>query len=328
GAWDAIRRDTRLAIRSLFTTRGFAAVVALTLALGIGANSAVFSVAYGVLLRPLPYRDAGALVRLWSKNAPRNLEFFSVSPADYEVWREQQHAFSAMGPVERQRDATIARGGDTQSVQVSAVSPEVFLLLGTAARLGRTLSPTDAATEAPVAVLEYDAWATRFGSDSSLVGGELTIDGRKLTVIGVMPLRFVIPGSAAQLWTPLSLTGASPDHGNRYLRVLGRLAPGVSLERARSDMDVIAGRIAQQHPETNTGWTVNLVSVPEMIVGTQFRRAVLLLVGVVGFVLLIACANAASLQLARATARRTEIALRSALGASRGQLARQLLTER
>src|SRR5439155_26053619 len=189
GAWDAIRRDTRLAIRSLFTTRGFAAVVALTLALGIGANSAVFSVAYGVLLRPLPYREADALVRLWSKNAPRNLEFFSVSPADYGVWRGEQRAFSALGAFERQRDATIARNGDAQSLQVAAVSPEVFSLLGTGARLGRTLSVADARSAAPVGVLAYDTWASRFGSDSALLGGELTIDGRKHTIIGVMPPR-------------------------------------------------------------------------------------------------------------------------------------------
>jgi putative ABC transport system permease protein len=324
----ALRQDMRFALRTILANRGFSFMVVLTLALGIGATTAVFSVAYGVLLRPLPYRDADALVRLWSRRADRGLEFFSVSPADYGVWRARNRVFSAMAAFERQRDATLVRRSEPQSVQIAAVTPDVFPLLGAGALRGRTLHPDDARAGAPaVAVLSHELWTARFGSDSSLIGGELTIDGLRHMVVGVMPPRFSIPASGAEIWTPLLLASASTDHSNRYLRVLARLAPGVTVERARLQMDAIAAALGQEHPATNGKWSVNMMSVPENIVGTQFRRAVMVLLGVVGFVLLIACANTANLQLARGAARRREIAVRTALGATRGRITAQLLTE-
>lgn len=325
---DALRQDVRFALRTIAANRGFAFMVILTLALGIGATTAVFSVAYGVLLRPLPYRDADALVRLWSRRADRGLDFFSVSPADYNVWRARNQVFSAMAAFERQRDATLTIRSEPQSVEITAATPDVFPLLGAGALRGRTLLSDDARDGAPaVALLSHGLWTARFGSDSSLIGADLTIDGRQHTVVGVMPPRFSIPGTSAEIWTPLSLPVATSDHSNRYLRVLARLAPGATLERARPEMDAVAAALGQEHPETNGKWSVNMLSVPEMIVGTQFRRAVLVLLGVVGFVLLIACANTANLQLARGTARRREIAVRTALGATRGRITAQLLTE-
>jgi predicted permease len=329
-AWqlDAVRQDLRFALRTLISNPGFSIVIALTLALGIAANAAVFSVAYGVLLRPLPYRDADQLVRLWSKNAKRNLEYFSVSPADYADWRAQTRAFTAMAAFERQHDATLATRGDPMSVSMTSVTPDIFPLLGTSPELGRTLLPEDGQPASPaVVVMSYELWATQFGADRQLVGHDITLDGRRHTVVGVMPPRFFIPGTNADLWVPLSLAGASTHHGNRYLRVLGRVTPGFTVATARADLDVIARRIGQAFPADAGEWSVNALSVPEMIIGTQFKRAVITLVGVVAFVLLISCANAANLQLARAAARARELAIRGALGASRGRIALQLLTE-
>jgi predicted permease len=327
---DALRQDLRFALRTFAANRAVTFIAALTIAIGIGANTAVFSVAYGVLLRPLPFRDANALVRLWTRNASRGLDFFSVSPADFADWRAAK-GFTAMAAFERQHDATLVRQGASdspESVQGAAVMPEIFSLLGTPARRGRTLLPDDARPgAAPVVVVSNDLWSARFGSDSRLVGSDLTLDGTRVTVVGVMPPRFSIPGTPAQIWTPLSLAGASDDHSNRYLRVLARLAPGTTRAEADRQVNAVATRLSRDFPKTNGPWSVNTMPVPEMIVGQPFRRAVLVLIGVVVFVLLIACANAANLQLARAAARQREIALRAALGATRGRITRQLLTE-
>src|SRR5215510_7411233 len=325
---DALTQDLRFAWRTLIGNPGYSLVVLLTLALGIGANAAVFSVAYGVLLRPLPYRDADHIVRVFSKNTSRNLEFFSVSAPDYQTWKTASPAFSAMAAFERQRDATLATQTEPQVVSATAVTPDVFSLLGTLPVLGRTLGVADARADAPtVAVVSHSVWTTRFGADSTLVGRDLSLDGKRYTVVGVMPRRFFVPGTNAQVWTPLSLVGAPTSPGNRYLRVLGRPAPGFTVATANAQLDVIAASMAKQFPTFSEGWSTKISAVPEMIIGTQFRRAVIMLVGVVAFVLLIACANAANLQLARAATRERELAVRAALGASRGRITRQLLTE-
>jgi putative ABC transport system permease protein len=325
---DALMQDLRFAWRTLVANPGYSIVVLLTLALGIGANAAVFSVAYGVLLRPLPYRDANSIVRVFSSNIRLNLDGFSVEPSDYATWKRESPAFTAMAAFERQRDATLATRTEPQIVSMSPITPDVFALLGTSPALGRTLVAADARADAPpAAVVSHSLWTTRFGADSTLVGRDLTLDGKRYTVVGVMPPRFFVPGTNAQVWTPLFIESAPPPTGDRHLRVLGRLAPGYTVASAHAQLDVIAARIAKEIPGFSAGWSTKVSSVPEMIIGTQFRRAVLMLVGVVAFVLLIACANAANLQLARAATRERELAVRAALGASRGRITRQLLTE-
>jgi putative ABC transport system permease protein len=328
--WSELTQDVRYAARGLLTHRAFSIAVILTMAIGIGANSAVFSVAYGVLFRPLPYRDQEELIRLWSRNAERQLEFFSVSPADLAEWQKDGTAFAGMAAFERQRDATLVRGarGAPEAVQTAAVQPALFALLGSAAVLGRALAPADAAPGAPpVAVISHTLWVTRFGGDSAAVGADVLLDGRRLTIVGVMPPRFAIPGTPAPFWTPLDLSSAPVDHGNRYLRVLARLSPGVTLTQAQSRLDLVAARLGAEFPGTNASWRVNALNVTEMVVGPEFSRAVRVLLGVVIFILLIAGSNAANLQLARAASRRREIAVRAALGAGTWRILRQLLTE-
>src|SRR5688572_22460765 len=217
--WQSFTQDVRVGLRGLAANRGFALGVILTMAIGIGATTAVFSVAYGVLLRPLPYRDPDALVRLWSRNVPRAVDFFSVSPADFREWRAQGRAFSAMAAFERQRDVTLTRGGEPEVVEAARVMPELFPLLGVEARLGRRLVAGDArAGPAAVAVLRYDLWEARFGADSTIVGRDVMLDGNRVTIVGVMPPRFSVPGSSAGVWQPMTTEPVSDDHANRYLR--------------------------------------------------------------------------------------------------------------
>jgi predicted permease len=327
--WDALRRDLAVGARALRANPGFALVVALTLAVGIGATTAVYSVAYGVLLRPLPYRDPDALVRLWSRNLSHDLEYFSVSASDFLAWRAEKGAFAQMGAFQRQREVTLARGVSVpELVDAAAVMPDVFDLLGTPVALGRRLRADDARPgAAPVALLADGLWRARFGADSTVLGTDVLLDGRKVTVVGVMPPRFSVPGTPAEVWTPLSMVGASDDPGNRELRVLARLAPGVTRERAVARLQVVAAQLARETPGTRRGWDVNSRPIMEVVIGPTFGKAMLVLLGVVGVVLLVACVNAANLQLARATARRREMVLRASLGASRARLARQLVTE-
>jgi putative ABC transport system permease protein len=326
---DSILGDLRHAIRGLRRNPGFAVATALTLGLGIGLNVAIFSVYDGVILRPLPFAEPDRLARLWSTKTDRGLRFFSISAPDFLDWRTQSRSFERLAAFERQRDVTLTGGSEPEQLQAARISAELFPLLGVAPVLGRVFGAEADRAGAPGGrvVLSYGVWQRRFGGSPDVLGSAVILDGEPWTVIGVMPRDFALPGNPAQLWMPLSELAATADRGNRFLRVLGRLRPGVELASAREELNTIARRIEAQFPGSNTGWTITVLGLTDAVVGEQFRAAVTILLGAVGLVLLIACANVATMVLGRSNARSRELAVRAALGAGVGRLGRLLLAE-
>jgi putative ABC transport system permease protein len=328
---DGLLLDMRHALRALARARTFTLAAGLTLALGIGANAAVIAVVNGVLLKPLPWREAKQLVRLWTSWPERGLERFSVSPMDYADWRSANRTLSAMAAFERQRNVVLrVGGGDPQEALAARTSWELFPLLGVAAQVGRLFgSGEDRAGGERVAVVTHGFAVRNLGSAPGAPGSVISMDGEPYTIIGVLPASFLVAGNPADIWTPLAplVAGMQPDRGNRFLRVFARLAPGVSFEQARADVRLVAAQLAQRYPGTNANWTVALEPLADQVVDARFRAAVQVLLGVVITVLLIAAANVTNLYLARASARRHEVAARMALGATRGRILRYWLVE-
>ena len=326
---ETLLQDVRYGLRQLRKNPGFTAVAVITLALGIGANTSIFSVVNGVLLRPLQFRDPDRLVRVW--HVPPAASFpgmtrFSVSPANYLDWERQNHVFERMA-IYSYRGFTVTSGAKPERVDACAVSAGFFETLGVQAMLGRTLLPDeDQAGRGNVVVLSYRFWQEHFGSNREVVDRNVTIDGHNFLVAGVMPASFRYP-DFAQMWTPMAWSDQDRAvRGEHHYAVVARLRPGIDLKAAQAEMNTISSRLEQLYPADDKGWGAVVVPMHEDLV-SDVRPAMLVLLGAVACVLLIACVNVANLILAKAFSRQKEIAIRTALGASAGRVLRQVLTE-
>ena len=318
---EILRLDLRFGWRMLRSSAGFSLTAIAALALGIGANSAIFSLVNSILLRPLPFPDADRLVMIWDRN-PKGIERNSVSPPNFADYRAGARSFSGVTAF-YEASANLLGFGEPEPVTSYVVSREFFDVLGVEPSLGAGLN---AEPSSPAAVLSHELWMRRFGGDPRAIGATLRINGHEYAIRGVMPPDFRFPSRETALWTTMPFDPAGFSRQAHFLGVIGRLKPGMALGQARAELEVVATAMARANPASNSGWGVTSLPLRDQVVG-EVRTSLLLMLGAVSLVLLIACANIANLLLAQGARREGELAVRTALGASALRLARQMITE-
>ena len=320
--------DLRWAFRGFRRSPAFALTAALMLAVGIGANTAIFSIVNSVLLKPLPFAEPERLAMVWERNYPRDRRQNVVAPANYRDWLAEQKSFATMSLISDTR-RNLVGAGDPEEIRVQAVSGSFFGMLGARPHSGRLLAPDDEKpASAPVVVISHGLWERKFGARPDMIGKTIDLSGAAYQVVGILPAGFQTLGTPVDAWGIITLN-PSVDYrarSGRSLRVIGKLAPGVSVEQAQSEFSAMAQRLEQRYPDFNKGWGVTIVPQAEQF-AAPVRRSLMVLLAAVGLVLLIACANIANLQLSRSAARERDMSVRAALGASRTRLMAQSLTE-